>query len=690
MSVTQRRSESTRTDNLRCSRCNSFLPPHATFCGSCGQRVDKSTRSHSPDTTDLAERYRIVSLVRRRACVQILLAIDNDFRRPVIIRDIDVSSLDEEGRAQAIAAVQEEYELLRRQRIPDVMPAIDLRYVNAHLYVVAGWPFTINQKEAGNPSSQHYTLHDLLQSGIGIPAEEVAITWAYRLCRALDRLHSHQIVIGDLDPHAIVVSDDLYDGLPALMVSWLPLSIRNLLPPSPASDIADAACFSAPEVDTGAVDARSDLYSLGAILYLLLTGLPPDDPATRRRSPLPSPRELIPQISLGADELVMHAMALDSADRFQSAAEMSEALLGLCSSTSPVRLRGAARTKRNQERATKVLADNHDDDNASGDLDDATISLSPRKTHKARQQLAQISESRTDGAEAQAKEASAQAIAQIAEPPPAETIAEAEEVNTVQPHKEAPYIETEIEVEQQSSEADTGEEYDRERNLPVLRAPQALVTQEQPGSDRQSFLKRQLLERFSGILPALPRLIPPGMARYRQYLQLPSHPLIQTGQSLLTRVQHFIVGEQQHNTTAAALIEAPLRVPPERGYVLRIQLIGRDEPTHREDGEPPSGLSALVRGDLVYVEVRSALFQNYAYVVQRAQVQIPGHGYVAEITIPMQALSKGSTGRRERFQIFFMDEERNPLYEKPFVIEIFVSPLVSSGREGHGVLTIPL
>jgi serine/threonine protein kinase len=687
MSVIQTRSESTRADNLRCSHCNTILPPHATFCGSCGQRVDKSTRSHSPDTTDIAERYRIVSLVRRRAYVQLFLAIDNDYRRPVIIRDIDISSLNEEGRAQAIAVVQEEYDLLRSRRIPDVMPVIDLRYVNAHLYVVAGWPFAINKKETGNPSSQYYTLHDLLQSGIGIPGEEVAITWGYRLCRILNRLHNNQIVIGDLDPRAIVVSDDHYDGLPALMVSWLPLSIRNLLPFSPASDIAEAACFSAPEVDSGAVDARSDLYSLGAILYLLLTGLPPDNPAVRKRSPLPSPRELMPEISPAADEVVMRALALDSAERFQSAAEMSEALLALCSSTTPSRLADAAPAKHNGGSTTKVLPVGDDaGETSSDDLADATISIAPRKAQEARQRLTAHSEPRIDDAEVQDEEVSAPAEVQIAEPSLEEAFEEADETDAGPPPEE----DLDGEFEQQSFEEDEGKEDERERNLPVLRAPHALIAQEEQEREEQSFSKRQLMERLSSILPVLPRLIQPGMGRYRRSFRLPSHPLIQTGQTLLTRVRHFIVGEQQHNTTEAALVEAPLRVQPERGYVLRIQLMGRDEPVPREDGEPPAGLSGLVRGDLVHVEVRSALFQNYAYVVQRAQVQIPGRGYIAEVTIPMQALSKGSTGRRERFQIFFMDEERNPLYEKPFVIEIFVSPLVTPGREGHSVLNIPL
>ena len=98
----------------------------------------------------------------------------------------------------------------------------------------------------------------------------------------------------------------------------------------------------------------------------------------------------------------------------------------------------------------------------------------------------------------------------------------------------------------------------------------------------------------------------------------------------------------------------------------------------------------MIEGEEVHIEVRSALYQNYAYIVQQADVTIPASGFVAEVTMPMKPLSSGPSGRRERLHIFFMDENRHPLYEKPFVLEVFISHLVQIGREGHNVLSIPL
>ena len=162
--------------------------------------------------------------------------------------------------------------------------------------------------------------------------------------------------------------------------------------------------------------------------------------------------------------------------------------------------------------------------------------------------------------------------------------------------------------------------------------------------------------------------------------------------SFLKQIQRFVLGQQYRATTAAAIIETPLRVQPNQEYAIRLHLIGRDE-TASTSGDrndvQPTGLSALIHGEQVFVEVRSALHQNFAYIVQQASVRIPAHGYEAEVTIPMQPLSIGPSGRRDRLHIYFLNEQHRPLYEKPFVVEILISHLVQPGREGHNVLTSP-
>lgn len=317
MGMAQSQTKQHDSEIVRCKQCNSILPPRATFCGTCGERttkVDDAADAAIQEAT-ITERYRFTSLVRRRPYVQLFLAIDNQSHHPVAIRDIDISGLDERKRNRAIAVLKQEYDLLRHQHVHDLMPLIDLRYSEGHVFTIAGWPFTM--KHADPEKLKLQTLQDLLQTGVGLPDEQVALIWMYRICRALERLHTCQIAVGDLDPNTIVVSSDGYNGLAALIVSWLPPALRDLLPPP--SLPGGATHFNAPEVRKSQVKPQSDLYSLGAVLYLLLTGTAPEDASSRLQHPLRSPSDLNPHVSSGANAIAMRALAMNVADRYANA-----------------------------------------------------------------------------------------------------------------------------------------------------------------------------------------------------------------------------------------------------------------------------------------------------------------------------------------------------------------------------------
>lgn len=626
--------ERSPSGNLRCIHCNSSVPPYAQFCGTCGERVEKRTPlATTEDNITTKDRYTITSLVRQRPSVQLFFATDTQHQRAVGIRDIDISSLDDEAHFQAMNILQQEYDLLRRQRIHDIMPVIDLLYHQEHLFTVAGWPFAIRatgQEVENKETLPLRTLQDLLQSGIDLPDERVALTWTYHLCRAVTQLHSHQIILGDLDPLTVVVGENNYSGLPALMVFWLPLSLRALLPHS--STTSDTSPFIAPEALQGNIETRSDIYSLGALLYLLLTGQAPNDPLQRAQHPLLRPGEHNPEMNSDIDALVMRALSLESKDRFQSASEMADALIQLYTNIQQVqgqrRVFGGDSGTLLTETAPETL---DTDAQHIDDPEDVTISIVPLQAR-----LAQWYQNQQQSAN--------QEIVEEQTPQPT--------------NEEAPLKQEEPEPPQEN----TGSEH------------------------VEPSLGQRFHERLSGFLPALRRH--PGALQEGKSAQVGLAPRKEFFLRWLERLKRLLLSQQQHSTTAAALIETPLRVQPDQGYTIRIHLTGRDEPALPEPGTSWGGLRVLVKGEIVHIEVRSALVQNYAYIVQRADVQLPGEGYAAEVTIPMHPLP-GPTGRHDRLHIFFMDELRRPLYEKPFVVEVLVSHLVQPGREGYNVLTIP-
>jgi Protein kinase domain len=622
MSMTQVTTNTSPFGDPHCPNCHAVLPLQAAFCATCGERVvKKSDVSLLQDNTDIATRYRITSLVRRRPYASLFFAIDNQQSRPVGIRDIDISSLSNEAQASACDIVLQEYDLLRRESIPSLMPVIEVRRFEGHLYVVSAWPSEAGKSER-MADAHLQTLQDVLQSGIGLPKTQVSLFWIEQLCSSLINLHRQHIILGDLDPQSLILSSNNYTGDLLLMVSWLPLLVRNMMPHTSA--VNNATNFTAPEVLLGRPEPASDIYSLGAVLYLLLTGVPPEEPMARMHRSLKSPGEVNPRINARLDEFVMKALAIESAERFQNASEMLEALAFLRS--------GGKRA------ASKV----------------STTSPPP----------ANINEEYQQAHKANSKEREIEDIATIdtvqIKPLPAIDL-EAWET-TKRPITLAP---AELKRSPGPVEGAIEQVYTVEASRPNAQVQASPPVKTSPGS--------------GALLPALPARDTTGF---------------------LQRLQRFLLGEQKHSTMAAAIIEIPLRVQPDRAYAIRIQLMGRNVPGvgnspgtfAQPDSKKsaPVGLSSLVEGKLVFIEISSALYQNYAQILQRAAVHVPAQGFAAEVTIPLQPLLSGSGGRRERLHIFFMDEMRRPLYEKPFIVELFISPLVQPGREGHNVLTIPI
>jgi eukaryotic-like serine/threonine-protein kinase len=136
-----------------------------------------------------------------------------------------------------------------------------------------------------------------------------AVQLTSRLCEILDYIHRHDVIHCDLKPGNIIIADD---GSPHIIDFGIAQA------PAWFSSKTGTPEYMAPEQILGdKVDARTDIYSLGAVLYEIVTGV------RARSESLPStPRELNSNLSEQVEEIILHAMAPNPSDRYASAAAM--------------------------------------------------------------------------------------------------------------------------------------------------------------------------------------------------------------------------------------------------------------------------------------------------------------------------------------------------------------------------------
>jgi serine/threonine-protein kinase len=303
---------------MRCSNCSTNVADTIVFCPECGMRLQSDQVAASGPQRVLLDRYVITQKLGQGGMGAVYRASDR--RLSTVnwaVKELSDAALTSDAeRAQARDLFRHEAELLAGLSHPNLPRVTDHFDQDGHNYLVMEFV----------PGET--VLAYVSRTGLPQPTDRV-LGWARQLCDVLGYLHSQNppVIFRDLKPANIMIT-------PSGQLKLIDFGIARLFKPGQMKDTQafGTVGYSAPEqYGRGQTDARSDVYSLGVLLYQLLTGYDPT--ATPFR--LPPANQVNHALSPQTSAALARATANDPADRFTSVEELFAALSGANQSALP-------------------------------------------------------------------------------------------------------------------------------------------------------------------------------------------------------------------------------------------------------------------------------------------------------------------------------------------------------------------
>ena len=303
-----------------CPECNTDNEKDAKFCCKCGLTLiieDSSSelQSLSPGTI-ISNRYKIIREVKKGGMGCIYEAKHISLDKLYAVKELLNISMDSRNRLEAIQRFEQEGKILSELNHPNMPSVSDFFFLDGRYYLVMDF---IKGKDLSNLLKDEYPD--------GIPEESV-MEWALQICEILEYLHNRNppVIYRDIKPANIMIRES--DKKPVLIDFGI---ARKLFEEdlSQTKTAIGTAGYSSPEQYEGKPVPQSDLYSLGATMYQLITGKKPV-PFT-----FPSLINEKPDISEKTNAVVMTALRYNVSERFQSAAEMKKAISGMIEIKAP-------------------------------------------------------------------------------------------------------------------------------------------------------------------------------------------------------------------------------------------------------------------------------------------------------------------------------------------------------------------
>jgi len=308
----------------KCPKCNTDNSDTLKFCGECGTQLPSSEDINVTKTietpkeeltrgTTFANRYEIIEELGKGGMGKVYRVEDKKIKQEIALKLIKPEIASDK---KTIERFKNELTTARKIAHRNVCRMFDL----------------------GEEKEQHFITMEYVRGGdlkrlirrTKRLDTGTAISIVKQICEGLSEAHELGIVHRDLKPNNIMIDDN---GNARIMDFGIARSIRGKGITGSGIMIGTPEYMSPEQVEAKDIDQRSDIYSLGIIMYEMLTGRCPFEADTpfaigvKQKSEIPkSPKEYNPQISDDLNRVILKCLEKDKENRYQSANEVRSEL----------------------------------------------------------------------------------------------------------------------------------------------------------------------------------------------------------------------------------------------------------------------------------------------------------------------------------------------------------------------------
>ena len=307
---------------MKCPKCQTANPEDSRFCNHCATPLPPSgdisglhTKTLQVPVIELARgstfasRYEFIEELGKGGMGRVYKVFDNKVKEEVALKLLNPDIASDE---RTITRFSNELKFARKISHKNVCRMFDL-----------------NEEEGTHYITMEYVPGEDLKSMLRMTKQlsvGTAISLTKQVCGGLAEAHKLGVIHRDLKPSNIMIDRE---GKVRIMDFGIARSAESKGITRAGRMVGTPEYMSPEQVDGVEADQRSDVYSLGAILFEMVTGVQPFDGESslsialkHKTEPTPDPRELKEQISKELSRVIMKCMEKDKEKRYQSAEEL--------------------------------------------------------------------------------------------------------------------------------------------------------------------------------------------------------------------------------------------------------------------------------------------------------------------------------------------------------------------------------